>query len=250
MKKLVYAVAMAGRGERFARAGHALPKYMVRAGGATLFEHSLRSLPPEPAAKIVFIALKEHEEKYGLRAFVAAALERVCGGAAFVPSYDVLLLGAPTRGQAETVLAAKGLVPPGSELGIFNIDTKFESPSLGPLLLGPGKRDGVLGSFLLEAQDPKWSFARTGPDGLVTEVAEKKQISPDALTGFYHFTSASDFFAVAEAALKAPPEQAGEYYVAPLYNRLIAEGRKFVLDRAASLTPLGTPEDVARFAAR
>ena len=58
-KNLVYAVAMAGLGTRFTRAGYALPKYMIRAAGATLFEHSLRSLPLEPARKLVFIALKQ-----------------------------------------------------------------------------------------------------------------------------------------------------------------------------------------------
>ena len=73
-KNLVYAVAMAGLGTRFTRAGYALPKYMIRAAGATLFEHSLRSLPLEPARKLVFIALKEHQETYGLEGFIASAL--------------------------------------------------------------------------------------------------------------------------------------------------------------------------------
>ena len=36
-KNLVYAVAMAGLGTRFTRAGYVLPKYMLRAAGATSF---------------------------------------------------------------------------------------------------------------------------------------------------------------------------------------------------------------------
>ena len=243
-KELVYAVAMAGLGTRFSRAGYTLPKYMLRAAGATLFEHSLGSLPLEPARKIIFIALKEHQERYGLESFITSALDGICGGAAFRPALEIILLDGPTRGQAETVLKAKDAVPPGAELAIFNIDTKFISDTLLKKLTGPEKKDGVLGSFSLSAKDPKWSFARLGPGGLVSEVAEKVQISDNALTGLYHFTSAEDFFTAASEAVggNAP----GELYVAPLYNKLIAAGRSFVLDEARSVTPLGTPEDLAR----
>jgi len=243
-KKLVYAVAMAGLGTRFARAGYTLPKFMIRAAGATLFEHSLRSLPLEPARKIIFIALKEHQERYGLEAFISSALAGLCGGASFRPELEIILLDGPTRGQAETVMKAKDAVPPGSELAIYNIDTRFASDTLLGKLAGSGKKDGVLGSFKLPAKDPKWSFARVGTGGLVNEVAEKVQISDNALTGLYHFTAASDFFSAAAEALGA--NAPGELYVAPLYNRLIAAGRSFVLDEARSITPLGTPEDLAR----
>lgn len=239
MPGVVYAVAMAGRGERFARAGVAVPKYMVEARGQTLFEHSLASLPVGPGDRTVFIALREHEEKFGLRDFIR--------GKAAAP-WDLVLLPAPTRGQAETVLAARDLVPPGSGLAIYNIDTAFLSPGLGPKLADPAARlDGVIGAFKLNGQDPKWSFARTGPGGTVTETAEKVQISDNALTGFYHFSRAEDFFGAAEAAVRGGETSAGEFYVAPLYNRLIAAGRRFTLDVAEKLVPLGTPEDVEAF---
>ncbi len=239
MAGLVYAVAMAGRGERFARAGVSVPKYMVEARGRTLFEHSLASLPFGPGDKAVFIALREHEEKYGLREFIK--------GRCRAP-WELLLLPAPTRGQAETVLAARELVPAGAGLAIYNIDTAFRSPGLAARLADPAARlDGVIGAFKLGREDAKWSFARTGPDGTVTETAEKVQISDNALTGFYHFSRAADFFETAAAAVRGGETSAGEFYVAPLYNRLIAAGRRFALDTAETLTPLGTPEDVEVF---
>ncbi|PIU19194.1 MAG: hypothetical protein COT18_08795 [Elusimicrobia bacterium CG08_land_8_20_14_0_20_59_10] len=245
-KNLVYALAMAGLGTRFSRAGYVQPKYMIRAAGATLFSHSLRSLPLEPARKIIFIALKEHQERYGLEKFITTELDAICGGHDFRPELEIILLDAPTRGQAETVLKAKDAVPPGSELAIYNIDTKFASDTLLDKLVSDEKKDGVLGSFRLSAKDPKWSFARLGPGGIVEEVAEKVQISGNALTGLYHYTQASDFFSAAAEAVSAGA--AGELYVAPLYNKLVAAGRKFVLDEARSITPLGTPEDVERLA--
>ncbi len=236
---LCYAIPMAGRGLRFARAGAKVPKYMLRAGGRTLFEHSLFSLPLGLAEKVILIALREHEKEFGLSAFIKEKL-----GSA-VP-WELVLLDAPTRGQAETVLAVKGLVPSESGLAIYNIDTCFASTTLTARLSDQGaRRDGVIGAFKLAAKDPKWSFAKTGPDGAVTETAEKIQISDNALTGLYHFSRAADFFETAELAMRGGELTRGEYYVAPLYNRLIAAGRSFVLDTAEKLIPLGTPEDVA-----
>jgi NDP-sugar pyrophosphorylase family protein len=236
---------MAGRGRRFSDAGFRLPKYMLEAGGRTLFEHSVLSLPLDIADKMVFIALREHEEEFGLRGFIGRSL----GAAPRVP-WELALLDSPTGGQAETVLKIRGLVGESAGLAIYNIDTCFRSTTLGARLADPAaRRDGVMGSFKLPGNDAKWSFARTAPDGTVAETAEKKRISDNALTGFYHFSRAEDFFGAAAAAVSSGKTEKGEFYVAPLYNRLIASGKKFVLDQVSELVPLGTPEDVAAFRA-
>jgi len=248
-KNLVYVVAMAGLGSRFERAGYKIPKYMISAAGATLLEHSLLSLPLEPAKKIVFVALRLHQEWYGLEDFINSSLCRVAGGASLRPPLEIILIEAPTRGQAETVMRARPSVPAGSELAIYNIDTRFNSDTLLEKLSNREKKlDGVIGSFRLKDKDEKWSFARLGPDGAVDLTAEKKQISDNALTGLYHFTRAEDFFSAASEAFSSGDREAGEFYVAPLYNPLIAAGRKFVLDEARSMIPLGTPEDIERIA--
>ncbi|MBU2575012.1 MAG: hypothetical protein KKH28_13140, partial [Elusimicrobia bacterium] len=70
MGDIYYAIAMAGRGLRFAEAGSNLPKYMIEAAGRTLFEHSVFSLPLQLSAKIFFIALKEHDQAFRLSAFI------------------------------------------------------------------------------------------------------------------------------------------------------------------------------------
>ena len=239
---MYFAIPMAGLGRRFTEAGFGRPKYMLEAAGRTLFEHSVFSLPLELSSKIFFIALKEHEAEFGLSGFIEKKLSPVLPSGA----WELVLLDAPTRGQAETVLAAKELVPPDSGLAIYNIDTCFRSSTLARRLADPAaRRDGVIGSFRLKGADPKWSFARLDAEGAVAETAEKVQISDNALTGFYHFSRAGDFFETAELAVRGGDVTRGEFYVAPLYNKLIAAGRKFVLDPVEGLIPLGTPEDVA-----
>ncbi len=39
----------------------------------------------------------------------------------------------------------------------------------------------------------------------------------------------------------------GEFYVAPVYNRLIAAGAEIVIDPAEEVWVLGTPEDLRDF---
>jgi dTDP-glucose pyrophosphorylase len=244
MGNIHYVITMAGLGRRFTEAGFTRPKYMLEAAGRTLFEHALFSLPLELSAKIYFIALKEHQAAFGLKEFMERALSPVLPASA----WELVPLDAPTRGQAETALAVKDLVPPGAQLAIYNIDTCFLSPTLpGRLADAEARRDGVIGAFKLDRPDAKWSFARTGAGGTVTETAEKRQISDNALTGFYHFSRAEDFFNAAERAVRDGSTTRGEFYVAPLYNELIASGRSFVLDTAEKLVPLGTPEEVAAF---
>lgn len=242
MKDLFYVIPMAGLGTRFLKEGYALPKYMLKVRGVTVFEHSLRSLPLEPAAKLVFVALRAHRA-HGLEAFIDVALRRLgCSAPA-----ELVLLDAPTSGQAETVLRARAAVPDGAQLAIYNIDTHFKSPTLAAALADPARRrDGVIGAFTLRADDAKWSFAALGPDGGVAATAEKERISEHALTGFYHFTRAADFFCAAERALAAGRLTRGELYVAPLYNDLIAAGKSYALDTAAEIVPLGTPEDLRK----
>ncbi len=247
-KKLSLVIPMAGRGARFAAAGCEIPKYMVEAGGLSLFEHSLSSLPLALVEQTVFIVLSAHEKDFAVSCFIEEKFSRAKQRAGSRSSHKIIFIDQPTRGQAETALLARSCVPPESELAIFNIDTGFVSPTLAATMAdAQAKKDGVLGAFMLSSPETKWSFALPGPDGIVLRTTEKDPISSYALTGLYHFTRAGDFYEAADAAIAAGETVRGEYYVAPLYNRLIAKGRKFVLDVASRIIPLGTPEDVLKY---
>lgn len=233
-----FVIPMAGRGERFARAGYSDPKFMVRWRGRTLMEHALSSLPIGVDDRVILIALERHRAGYDI--------EGIAGRA--VPGRVVVTTVAETtRGQAETVLLAEPLVDPSEDLVIFNIDTGFRSARLRSVLESPARKaDGVLGAFVARAGEEQWSFARVGESGAVLETAEKRRISDLALTGLYHFTRGGDFFRVARAHVADDRRSGGEFYVAPMYNDLIARGGRFVLDLVDELIPMGTPEDLVR----
>jgi len=149
-----------------------------------------------------------------------------------------------TRGQSETACLAKDIVDLSRPLLIFNIDTQFSSSSLEKNLLKTNN-DGVLGAFY--SNEPRFSFAALNDKGFVTKTAEKEVISSNALTGLYHFTYPRDFFDAAESAFASNETTKGEFYIAPLYNYLIAKGRKLIVDVADEVNILGTPEELNLF---
>lgn len=226
-------IPMAGLSSRFARAGFVLPKYMLYAGGRSLFRIAVESFSHYFATcRFVFVA----RDVFDTHRFIDEEC-RLMG----LPDYCTVMLSAPTRGQAETV--ALGLrqaeVGADEEILIFNIDTfrpHFELPTVA------AQGDGYLEVF--KGSGANWSYARTA-DGRncspVVETAEKREISDNCSTGIYHFRRAADFLRAFDEA----QGNGGELYVAPLYNRLIAEGRNIfihVIPRSAVIF-CGVPEE-------
>lgn len=224
-------VPMAGAGRRFVQAGHRLPKYALKARGRPLLAWALASLPLERFDRLVLVLQRE--------ALATADPLALLDAATAARVSELVLLDGLTGGQADTVLAARHAIDE-RPLLIFNCDTHFQSPTLAARLADPAPDDdGLLGSFA--GTGSHWSFARVDAQGVVVETAEKRRISEHCLTGMYHFRRGSDFL----LACETPVTEAGEHYVAPLYNTLIARGRRFRLDPVSRFVPLGTPAELA-----
>ncbi len=232
-----FIIPMAGYGARFIQAGFQMPKMLLEAHGKTLLEWSLNSLPLHLAHKVIFIGLKEHENKFSLQ----KTIEK------FYPTLNIkfIFLEKVTRGQAETTYFALKLCNANEPIVIFNIDTFFSSSTIESNLLNPDV-DGVLGTFT--STENRFSFAALDDrNEYVIEVQEKEVISSNALTGLYTFKSLQDFAETYEHHLTNNLTTKGEYYIAPMYNYLIAKGKKYILDRADKHYILGTPAEYTHF---
>ena len=99
----------------------------------------------------------------------------------------------------------------------------------------------------------RFKFAAADKIGRVTEVREKVRISQHATLGLYWFSS-FDLYEHAYRTHYADNSrlEKGEQYVAPLYNKLIADGRAVYIEDVpvSAVVPLGIPADVERFAAQ
>jgi UDP-N-acetylglucosamine diphosphorylase / glucose-1-phosphate thymidylyltransferase / UDP-N-acetylgalactosamine diphosphorylase / glucosamine-1-phosphate N-acetyltransferase / galactosamine-1-phosphate N-acetyltransferase len=235
---VVVVIPMAGRGQRFRDAGYDLPKPLIPVRGLPMYTWALRSVPLDRADRLVFVCLEADIVDHGL----ADDIHRRYG------DHDAVVVSVPevTGGQMCSVLAARDHLPADEALIIYNADT-YVVPSVDPPWdpTRPGI-DGSLGVFHTDVGD-HWSFAEVDDDGRVVRTTEKDRISPWASTGLYHFARAAEFVTAADDALADQETIRGEYYIAPLYNRLIAAGARIVTDQARAVWPLGTPAELDLF---
>lgn len=231
-----FVIPMAGRGQRFADAGYTVPKMLIEAKGKTLLQWSVDSLPLALCKKLVFIGLDEHRDNWDLE----SKIYQLYGKTYHI---EFVWLKEVSRGQSETVLKAKECITINEPLVIYNIDTAFESRTLAQKL--KNNDSNILGSFY--SNKTNYSYARMNANGLVVEVREKEVISEHALTGLYHFRQASDFLTIAEEAIQHNETIKNEFYIAPLYNKLIAQNQQVMVDQVSKFTVLGTPEELKDF---
>lgn len=241
MKTLQIVIPMAGRGSRFAQAGYQTPKPLIPVGGRPMIQWVIDNIRPTRPHRFIFLCLAEHLQTYPE---VPAELRRLCPGCEIIP------VNAVTEGAACTVLLARQLIDSSDPLMIANSDQLVELDINQYLAAqdAPGVR-GLIMTFW--SDHPKWSYCRLGPDELVTEVVEKKVVSNEATVGIYNFAEGRDFVRAADAMIAANLRVNNEFYVAPTYNQLIAEGAKIVTMKTGrelqGMYGVGTPEDLNLF---
>jgi dTDP-glucose pyrophosphorylase len=148
------------------------------------------------------------------------------------------------------VLRARELIDNQDELMIANSD-QYVDVSIDDYLasMDKGNYDGLI--MTMRANDPKWSYVGLNEDNLVTRVVEKEVISHEATVGIYNFRSGHDFVAAADRMIAQNLRVNNEFYVAPVYNQLIEDGKRIgtynVGKEADGMYGLGTPEDLSLF---
>jgi dTDP-glucose pyrophosphorylase len=105
--------------------------------------------------------------------------------------------------------------------------------------------DGGIVTF--KATHPKWSFAKVNEMGVVVEVAEKNPISNTATVGFYYWKRGSDFVKYAEQMIENNVRINNEFYVCPVFNQAIADGKIIRTYDVPKMWGTGTPEDLNYF---
>jgi hypothetical protein len=96
---------------------------------------------------------------------------------------------------------------------------------------------------------PKWSFARTGDDGLVVETAEKRPISDQATVGVYYFRRGRDFVNACRRMIRKDARVLDQFFICPTFNEMILDGSRIGTYAVApeEMYPLTTPEEIDVF---
>ena len=94
------------------------------------------------------------------------------------------------------------------------------------------------------------SFIRFDKENYVTMVREKEVISNEASVGIYNFAQGSDYVKYAHQMIERNMHVNNEFYVAPVYNEMISDGKRIVFYNIGSennrMYGLGIPEDLKK----
>ena len=245
---------MAGLGSRFQKVADKNPEYrkpkpFIDVKGHPMVWFATGSLPffkPENAA---FIILKEHDDAHG----IGKKLKEI-----YSDVITVIVIPSLTRGAAETVLAAKSFINPEEDLLISDTDHFFDGSVFAELIKNKDSDTaGIIPVFKARNEGiPKWSYTLLKNNtNHIEQVAEKSRELMEkgayANIGAYYFSKGKHFIEEAEKVIakneRSGDPVKGEFYIAPLYQKLLDRGHKLQAAVIPEMWGLGTPEDLEFF---
>ena len=232
--KMNVLIPMAGAGSRFEKAGYTFPKPLIDVRGKPMIQWVVDNLNVE--AKYIFIVQQSHFEKYNLKETLSN----------FCPNNEIVQIDGITEGAACTTLLAKQYIDKDEPLIIANSDQFVEWSNEEFIYTSTtADLDGNILTF--QSTHPKWSYAKVNELGYVTEVAEKRPISDIATVGIYYWRKGSDYVKYAEQMIAKNIRVNNEFYVCPVFNEAINDGKKIRTFNIEKMWGLGTPEDLEHF---
>lgn len=233
-EKLNVLIPMAGAGSRFQQAGYTFPKPLIDVNGKPMIQVVVENLGLD--ANYIFVVQKEHREKFHLDNMLPL----------IAPNCKIVEVDHMTEGAACTALLAKDYIDNDSPLFFANSDQWVDwDPVQFMYDMQETQADGGIVTF--KATHPKWSFVKVDDLGLVEEVAEKNPISDNATVGYYYWGKGSDFVKYAEQMIEKDIRVNNEFYVCPVFNQAIGDGKKIRTFLAKEMWGLGTPEDLEHY---
>jgi len=227
-------IPMAGAGSRFEKAGYTFPKPLIEVNGKPMIQVVVENIGLE--ANFHFVVQKQHREKYNLDTMLNL----------IAPKCKIIEVDGITEGAACTALLAKEYIENDKPLFFANSDQWVDwNPLEFMYRMQETNADGGIVTF--KATHPKWSFVKIDERNIATEVAEKNPISNNATVGYYYWKRGSDFVKYAEQMIAKNIRVNDEFYVCPVYNQAIQDGKIIRIDEAKSMWGLGTPEDLEHF---
>lgn len=223
-------VPMAGEGSRFVKEGYKLPKPLIDVEGRPMIQRVVDNLQHFDA-DFIFLVRSEHLNNNPLEELLRSITQNRC---------EIVPVDRLTEGAACTLLLARGLINTSTSLLIANADQIIDYNA--DAFMRASVNNDVIWTF--NASNPKWSFARLGDNGQIVEVAEKNPISDIATCGVYYWKEGRAFVECAEEMISRNTRVNGEFYICPVYNIGIEQGRKIVPFFVDRMWGLGTPEDL------
>jgi dTDP-glucose pyrophosphorylase len=233
-KKMNVVIPMAGAGSRFEQAGYTFPKPLIDVNGKPMIQVVVENLNVD--AHFIFLVQKKHYEQYNLKSVLNL----------ISPGCDIIQVDGLTEGSACTTLLAKDLINNDDPVLFANSD-QFMEWNANECMYAFSADDIDAGILTFKSTHPKWSFAKLGDNGLVSEVAEKNPISDNATVGVYFWKKGSDYVKYAEQMIEKDIRVNNEFYICPVFNEAILDDKKIRIKEIKKMWGLGTPEDLNHY---
>ena len=234
---MLVVMPIGGQAKRFTAKGYTFPKPLIPIRNKPMLQWAVESLNM-PWAHHIFVCHQDDVRTYPMR--------QIC---AQLTPQQTLVVEETRQGAATAVLRGlQDVFPPTENVLIANCDQWLQWDANEFYRRTPGV-DGLIPVF--PSAHPKWSYAQVNEAGQVVAVAEKQPISPWATCGLYYWKTVRAFREAAQQMMADPTKQVnGEWYVAPVYNELIARGGNVRLYTEVDMWSMGTPEDLEEFKLR
>ena len=236
MKKYNLLLPIAGKAQRFLDAGYTMPKPLILANHKHVIDWSLESVDYSEC-NLIFIVRLDHIYNFSIDKILKQK---------FGDDIQIVVLDKITRGALETCVLAEQYINNDIPLLIYTPDVYFE-PQFKPNTI-PDDSEGFLLTFLANSADH--SYSQCDINGKVSRVVEKEVISEHANVGLYYFNSGKEFLMYGKEVIDNNMLVKNEFYIAPMYNLMIRDGKYVTCSDTEKMHVLGTPSTLEFFSER
>lgn len=187
------------------------PKPLIEIQNKTIIQMVIENFSGLTEKKFIFVVNKGDCDTHHLDAILSLLTGQQC---------EIVKLSGETKGAVCSALTAIAYIDNHQQLIIANGDQIIDFDAQQVV---KDFEDRVLdaGVITFESVHPKWSYIRADELGNITESAEKRPLSKNAIAGFYYFKHGSDFVNAAMQSIAKDANVNGLYYIAPTLNELI-----------------------------
>ena len=225
---------MAGNGQRFFDEGYDLPKPLIAIKGKPMFKHVIDNIGL--TEDIICVVRRDHVEDFNIDDHIRV----------YYPNANVHIIEHETEGAACTVMEAVAPLTDQPFL-VANCDQLMEWSPKSFYDTAQRWKGGSILTFEPDHKIPKPSYVRVSDVGQMIELKEKTIISNIATVGVYYWKKGSDYVKYAEEMIDKNIRHNNEFYVCPVFNQAIKDGKKIKTYMVEKMWGIGTPEDLDIF---
>jgi NDP-sugar pyrophosphorylase family protein len=212
-------VPMAGKSQFYDAAEYYYPKPLIDMYGEPMIQRVLAPFLAAKIAKKFAFVINESDAK----AFHIDRTLRLIVGEDSVVVEQVV----DTAGALPGCLLAIDHIDRNKPLIVSNSDQILDI-DLDAVIAFFKKNKADAGPVTFKSVHPQWSYVALDERGQISEAAEKKPISRNAIAGFYYFASGGDFIDTAMRVIEKGASLNDKFYISSTFNELILDGKKLV----------------------